>query len=417
MKVDKLTLHGFRNIQNASFEPDSKLNFLLGVNGQGKTSFLEALSFIATLRSFRGAKSIEVIHYGENFGDISCVISPDTGDLRENEEWKTELRVSFSVVDAQKKRATKTAFINGRAFRSSTSYLSQRFGQFEMGFHAIVFNPSDHDLVRGEPAVRRGYLDRVLTAEDVEYLRVFQKYQRTVEQRNALLKSEESPSRELLAGFTEPMGKYAAFIAARRLDWIERLANRLDDIMRQIAPSQPKIQLVYASNWVPPIEGLSIGNNELGSVHFAGHQDLPSLELLEQAFWKKLSTLEAAELKVRSSLVGPHRDDWMFFQENPTGSEALKGHGSQGEVRSALLALKLAEIELFRNKTGHRPLFLLDDFSSELDQERRAFLLRFLAETDLQVFVTTTDDSFLASGLSNGVGKRFRVSDGSIYEQ
>jgi DNA replication and repair protein RecF len=92
----------------------------------------------------------------------------------------------------------------------------------------------------------------------------------------------------------------------------------------------------------------------------------------------------------------------------------LKGHGSQGEVRSALLALKLSEIELFRERTGHRPLLLLDDFSSELDRERRSFLLRFLSETDLQVFITTTED---AVAWVKPIGKRFQVSNGLLAER
>jgi DNA replication and repair protein RecF len=151
---------------------------------------------------------------------------------------------------------------------------------------------------------------------------------------------------------------------------------------------------------------LSFNNKGLNSVHFAGQGHLPSLELLEQVFWSKVSALEAAERKTGHSLVGPHRDDWAFF----LGNQTLKGHGSQGEVRSALLALKLSEIELFRNRTGHRPLFLLDDFSSELDRERRSFLLKYLTETDLQTFVTTTEDSPLY------IGKRYWVSNGAIEE-
>jgi len=148
---------------------------------------------------------------------------------------------------------------------------------------------------------------------------------------------------------------------------------------------------------------LVFNNNNLSSLHFTGHGHLPSLNLLERFFWNKLNLLEAAELRSGHSLVGPHRDDWAFY----LGSQALRGHGSQGEVRSALLALKLCEIDLFRIETGHRPLFLLDDFSSELDRERRAFLLRFLSESDLQTFVTTTEDpAFL--------GKKFRVSRGSL---
>ena len=102
--------------------------------------------------------------------------------------------------------------------------------------------------------------------------------------------------------------------------------------------------------------------------------------------------------------MGPHRDDWVLFLEG----QNLKVQGSQGEVRSALLALKLAEIDYFRRRTGHRPLLLLDDFSSELDRERRRFLLDFLESTDLQVFVTTTEETAL-------VGSRYWMSKGKIF--
>jgi recombinational DNA repair ATPase RecF len=206
-------------------------------------------------------------------------------------------------------------------------------------------------------------------------------------------------------GFTDAFAKISSLIAWKRLEWFQRLQKYLNDTAHQIAPTQPFLRLVYLSNWAPEIDSLSLPNNDLAAVHFAGHGPLPSLELLEQAFWKRFSALEAAEWKSGHSLVGPHRDDWAFF----LGSQPLKGHGSQGEVRSALLALKLSEIELFQNATGHRPLFLLDDFSSELDTDRRSFLLRFLEETDLQVFVTTTEGNYLA-------GKRFVVSGGKINE-
>jgi recombinational DNA repair ATPase RecF len=176
-------------------------------------------------------------------------------------------------------------------------------------------------------------------------------------------------------------------------------------VLERIAPTQAELRLVYLSNWTPILENLSYKNNNLNSVHFTGQGHLPSLELLEQAFWTQTKILESAEQKAGHSLVGPHRDDWCFL----LGGQALKGHGSQGEVRSALLALKLAEIILFRKKTGHRPIFLLDDFSSELDRDRRWFLLDYLRETDLQTFVTTTEDSTY-------VGKRYWVNQGTIEE-
>lgn len=401
MKVKKLTLRNFRNIEESSFVPDPHLNFIFGKNGQGKTSFLEALSYLATLRSFRGAKNDEVIRWDQTFAEAQCQIGEDSWDAELKVAFSFELGALGSVLPHR--RAKKVALINGKAFKSSTAYLNQRFGSFELGFHTVVFNPSDHDLVRGEPGLRRGYLDRVLIAENVEYLKVLQKYQRTLEQRNALLKGEENPSKSLLLGFTEPLVHYGAQVTLTRLQWLERLSFYLNNTAHQIAPKQPNLRAFYLSNWCPEIEGLSFINNNLSQRHFAGQWPLPSLELLEQAFWTKLSTLEQAEIKARSSLVGPHRDDWTFY----LGDQVLKGHGSQGEVRSALLALKLSEIELFRKQTSHRPLLLLDDFSSELDRERREFLLRFLAQTDLQVFVTTTEESVW-------LGKRFWVSHGVL---
>ena len=392
MKVEKLTLRNFRNIEECILVPDGHLNFLVGSNGQGKTSLIEALSYLATLRSFRGAKTEEVIQWGQPHAEISCVLS--------DQDWKTEIKIVFS--DGE--RSSKTAFINGKPYKSSTQFLSQRFGSFELGFHTVVFNPSDHDLIRGEPAIRRSYLDRVLSAEDVEYLKVFQKYQRTLVQRNALLKSDGPISREskdVLAGFSEPLIEYGSWIVLKRLNWIQKLNSHLNNVVHKIAPNQPDLVAFYASNWVPEFQDLSICNNKLGSGHFTGQSPPVSLEILVQSFRKKLSALEGAELKTRSTLVGPHRDDWTMI----LGGQALKGHGSQGEVRSALLALKLSEIELFRKETGHRPLLLLDDFSSELDRERRAFLLRYLSETDLQVFVTTTEDPPYE-------GTRFKVANG-----
>ena len=398
MKVTELVLRNFRNITECRFTPDPKLNFLVGENGQGKTSFLEALGYLATLRSFRGSKSHEVMKWGEQGSEVTCKLTPEN-----DEAWQTDLKLVFNAEDSSRQKVSKIAFINGKPYKSSTGYLSQRFGSFELGFHAVIFNPSDHDLVRGEPAIRRGYLDRVIAAENVDYLKLTAKYQRVVSQRNRILKSEQSPSREILAGFTEQMGSLAALITYKRLEWILKLEDRLNNTVHQIAPHQPQLRLIYLSKWIPQIDGLVFNNNDLDPIDFTGHGHLPSLELLERFFWNKHSLLEAAEWRSGHSLVGPHRDDWAFY----LGNQAMRGHGSQGEVRSALLALKLCEIDLFRIETGHRPLFLLDDFSSELDRERRTFLLKYLVDSDLQTFVTTTEDSSL-------YGKKFRVSQGSL---
>lgn len=413
MKVVRLNLKNFRNIPDATIEPDSQLNFFLGNNGQGKTSVVEALAYLSSLRSFKGAATEEVIRWGEVLGEVECTLVPE--NTVEGALWSVQLRVVFQQHGT---RTSKTAFINGKPYRSATQFLSQRFGQVELGFHTVVFNPSDHDLVRGDPSGRRQYLDRVLAAQDLGYLEQLSRYQRLLEQRNAILKQSEQPQPHLLAGFTEPMAESAAWITQKRLEYFLNLSECVTEKAKRIAPNQLELSLCYLSNWVREIEGLSKFNNDLGFGHFTGHPLLPSLELLEQSFWEKLSFYKELEWKTRSTLVGPHRDDWAFSFSTPqlaqSRGQLLKGHGSQGEIRSALLALKLSEIEIFRKKTGHRPVLLLDDFSSELDSHRRGILLEYLSQTDLQVFVTSTDDPVGSQKLEKTMGKKFNVSNGKI---
>lgn len=409
MKLTEIRLKNFRNLTDSVIYPEPGLNFLIGSNGQGKTSLIEAISYLATLRSFRDRKAAHVVQYGQNKSDISCLISSDPSSPQ---AWQTELRVQFELLDGDKRKAAKSAFINGKPYKSSTQYLTQRFGAVELGFHTIVFNPADHDLVRGEPALRRSYLDQVLAALDLEYLKTLQKYQRVLQQRNTLLKGRgvPYPPPELLSGFTEPLCAFGSQLAARRLTWMKQINPILQEILSKIAPSQAGVQISYISSWLSAQERESFEkfakkNQELESIHFTGQGLSGSLEPVYRSLWTKLVTLEAEERRAGYTLVGPHRDDWVFL----LGDEVLKGHGSQGEVRSALLALKLAEVVLFQRMTGHTPLFLLDDLSSELDQKRRSFLLQFLTETQLQTFVTTTDEPLLA-------GARFWVSQGKIEE-
>lgn len=401
MRVSFLRIRNFRNIEETSFAPAPGINLILGANGQGKTSILEALGFLSSLRSFRDTKTGAVIRNESENSDIRCQLSSTTP------EYETELRVALQLTDKRSKKGNKTAFVNNKPLRSSMQYLSQRFGSFQLGFHAVIFNPSDHDLVNGEPALRRSYLDRVSAAESIEYLTILRNYQKALEQRNALLKQGSPFSDDLMEGYTAQYCTLGAQLALYRLRWIQRLAEPLERIIAEIAPNQNlergKLKLTYLSSWVPEL------------TNFTGHGELPSLKLLEHSFQEKVHLLSTAERRIGYSLVGPHRDDWTFY----LGNQVLKGFGSQGESRSALLALKLAEIELFRSQTGHKPIFLLDDFSSELDRERRLFLMRFLREIDLQTFITTTEASgFLQSDdfqiYHSQTSKTFVVTNGKI---
>ncbi|MFZ9596239.1 MAG: DNA replication/repair protein RecF [Bdellovibrionia bacterium] len=406
MRVQSLTLKNFRNLEEISLSADRHLNFVLGSNGQGKTSILEALSFLATLRSFREPKLLHCIQFGKQTAQIGCSLVSD--EISQG-EWKTDLKLVFEKSSQPPFKASKTAYINQKPYASSSEYLSQRFQSYEQGFHAIPFNPSDHDLVRGDPQGRRTYLDRVIAAEQVQYLKILQTYQRILNQRNALLKAHLKSSRNvnssMLKSFTEQLCQVGARITYERLQWIFKTQEILNSTSERIVNRAMPLKLSYLSQWAPSVEELSFNNSNLEKNHFSGQAQEASLKLLEQSFWAKIAASEAIERRMGFCVVGPHRDDWTFLLRN----QVLKGHGSQGEVRSALLALKLTEIESFKRETGHRPLFLMDDFSSELDEERRSFLLQSLIQADLQTFITTTEDSF-------HVGRRFWLCDGIVKE-
>ncbi len=393
MLVREIRLKNFRNLAEIRFHPEPRLNFILGDNGQGKTSILEGLSYLSTLRSFRGAKNDEVVRYGETWAEASATVG-------NRPDWSSELKVTFAQAG---ERVARTAFIDGKPIRSSTQYLSSRFGNVELGFHSIVFNPSDHDLVRGEPALRRGYLDRSLAAEDPDYLKILSHYLKVLEQRNALLKNDVRPSEAMLEGFTAPLIEAGARLARSRLEWLRRLENPLTETLRKIVPEALPLRAFYNSAWIRKNEGISISSAPFDPRRFALQNPPPELEFFEAEFREALSVKREAEWRAGVTLAGPHRDDLALFY----GDQPLRGHGSQGETRSALIALKLCEIELFRSKTGHRPILLLDDFSSELDRGRREFLLRTLFEGDLQVFITSTEEPPFA-------GKIFRVNRGAL---
>lgn len=390
MKLAKLDIAHFRNLSSVSFEPNEHLNFFIGLNGQGKTSILEAIAVLGSHRSFRGATAAEWIAFNEARSQIRAELC--LGHARQ--DWSTEIALSLERLEAAKHRTVlKIATLNGKIYKNSTAFLRQRFGNAELGFHSIAFCPEDHDLIRGEPAGRRIYLDRMLAALDVSYLESLHRYRKLLEQRNAVLRAFEQPTskrKALLESFEPSWVLHGAQILHSRLSWANAIYPFFESRLQDIAPRQRRAPIFYVSSCNP-------------RTYLAGQGAVPSLDELKEHLVKEVELNREKEWRLGSSFVGPHRDDFGIGSE----SDSLRSFGSQGEVRSAVLALKLAEIDFFRDRTGHRPLLLLDDFSSELDHERRQYLLRYLSDTDLQVFVTTTEDLF-------NVGSRFYLRSGMI---
>jgi DNA replication and repair protein RecF len=398
MLVERLQLDRFRNLSRVEIHPDAGLNFFLGSNGQGKTSILEAIGVLGSLRSFRDARPADWIQQGQLHSELHASIIPS----QQHSSWRCELSVTLTR-QSEEGSVRKVVQINQKTIRSSAHYLKLKFGNAEMGLHSISFNPNDHDLVRGEPSERRTYLDRVLAAENSEYFDKLLKYHSVLDQRNRLLKDGGRRFYSLLPEFTEPLIELGSDLTLARLQWVTQHTEQVAEIARKIAPCQSRIGLIYTLKWLEKNQGFYSENSDLSVVHFAGHTPLPSLQELNAWMRAQFARVSQDEQRLGSTLVGPHRDDWSV----EFNGKSLRGRGSQGEVRTALLALKLTEIESFRQATGHRPILLLDDFSSELDLERRQYLMSFLESTDLQVFISSTDSVGLP-------GRKFLAEGGSV---
>ncbi len=372
MKLKKLEIHRFRNIRSCLIECGKGIHFISGENGQGKTSVLEAINILSNLRSFREKDLEALIQHGEPLATVKGWFETDG--------FECELKVEL---DKSGLRFQKRAFVNGKLIRSAKDYYQTKLTHPAIQFHAISLNPASTDLIHGGPSVRRQYLNQVISVQDPNTLEALTKYQRVIDQKNALLKQGGFDS-ILLETLNDSLVTWGAKVRAFRLNYLANLAPHFDKYLSTIAPTQSKAWLDYEHRDFK-------GKIPSFRLDFSGHFNLPTDTVLETQIREELKLAGPLEKAREQALVGPHRDDWAV-RTYKSVQASLAEVGSQGEVRSVLLALKLAEIECFTEITTVRPVFLIDDFSSELDSFRRGFLLNFLESADLQVFVTSTEE-------------------------
>lgn len=377
MKLKNLAIRNVRNIGEVSIPCGVGIHFIHGLNGQGKTSILESIYLLSNLRSFRDSDVSALLKQGEELGRVR-------GDFELAPGTHAELKVELVRGPY---RFEKRAYINQKLSRSAVDYFGLKLNHSPIQFHAINLNPASTDLVRGDPGIRRTYLNQSVSSENPAHLDVLKHYQKSLDQKNALLKQEGGMDESLLAILNENLALSGAKIILGRLEFLKKIHPHLLEFLKNIAPRQAPVYSAYKSG---------------ETLYFTGHFELPALKNLVENLHQKLVEKKPQERLRKTSLVGPHRDDWVFKSgASREGALDLVDVGSQGEIRSVLLALKLAELEEFEKSTGVQPVLLIDDFSSELDATRRSFLLKFLKDSRLQIFVTSTDDlsqSFESSG-------------------
>lgn len=361
MQLTELEARDFRNLRG-KIACGSDLNILIGLNGQGKTNWLEAIYLLATTGSFRTAKLAEAIHFGESTAIVA-------GIVRQSEEITRELRC---VLEG----AAKSFAVNGKR-ESPQRYLGQ--------LHAVVFNSDELEIVRGEPASRRRFLDESITAIHPPYVQTVADYARVIKQKNSLLQNarDEEHSIERTAELLEPWNTQLVALAGKIHRSRERIVQRLNEALEKRLFGEDEIAIRYASSL----------------------EDKGDTADYEPLLTERLSLRVQAELVAGHSLIGPHRDDLEILLD---GHE-LRKFGSAGQQRSALLMLQLANISIYHAQRGEYPLFLLDDLDAELDYDRIGQLLDHL-KGKTQTFVTTSKDSFAAQF---GVGANVvRIANG-----
>ncbi len=343
MQLDWIALTGFRSHRHLEWEPVAGTNLVVGDNGSGKTNLLEAIGYLASLRSFRRAPDEALVHYESESAIDRGEVSSDQGASR------IEIEI--------RRRGGRRALVNGSRLARSTDLLGH--------FRVVGFLPDDLELVKGGPSERREMIDDlavqiwpVAHAEQSEL-------DRALRQRNAFLKSGERDE-ATLAVWDERLAVASAKVAARRMRVLELLAPRLQPGYAAVADRPAEIVIDYRCGWAPGIDART-----------------PVSDLVSQCRLA-LEKGKRADMERKISLIGPHRDEPVILLDG----HDLRFHGSQGEQRTAALSLRLSSHAVIEEMVGAPPVLLLDDVFSELDPHRSLALAKALPGHG-QAFVST----------------------------
>lgn len=340
MFLTNIKIKAFRNIENAEIKFCNKFNIFYGNNGHGKTNLLEAIFYLGTVKSFRHAKNRDMISWDQPAAALKCTIT-DNGLVH-------ELSVTFDDHGRQLK-------IDNKNITKIIDYCNT--------FSVVAFSPDELAMVVGTPEQRRRYLDRAIFSSSPGYLTLYHNYFRALKQRNQLLKDRNYVGIE---AWTEQVASVGGKLINVRNKYVKELGELFSKYYRDISNSDEEGRVCYYTNSLSKDTDPADVSNEL---------------------LKALAENSRLERERCMTLKGPHRDDLLFILNN----KPIKEHGSQGQQKSFVLALKMAEIEHLEQTSGRLPILLLDDMTAELDKIRIGHLMQYLIDRKMQVFITTTD--------------------------
>lgn len=362
MKLLRLQLLRFRNFSDELFVCHPHVNFFVGENAQGKTNILEAIFLLAHAASFRTDDRRDLIARDATEARVLAEVQGPLG----KDEW-------CMTIHEEKKQTTR----NGKN-------LSLR-GPKRLG--AILFSPDDTLLFKDTPGERRRYMDRAMGLSLPGYGTTLRSYARVVTQRNCILSDpafSQAECAQRLEEWNEKLVEEGMKVVALRQEWTEKMQGQFSLEYRKLASPHDPAAFIYK----PFLEDVS-----------------------SDSFFRELSRRFVDERARRVSLVGPHRDDFMVT----LGGEDIQHFGSQGEHRTAVLALKIAEVEMFRVTFEEPPILLLDDVASELDHQRCASLFSCVQHADAQVFISATSVDAIPPELRSAA-RQWRIRGGRAFD-
>lgn len=370
MRLRRLELTGFRNLGSQELEIPAEGAAVVGDNAQGKSNLLEAIYYLETFRSFRGARDDQLIAFDE---DVFRVV----GRLEDGDDEALEVTAAF-----QKTGRRKKATVDG----VETDRLGDALGRLG----AIVFSPADISVISEGPSERRRFLDIVLSLNEDGYLEALQRFRHVLSQRNAALREEE-PIAAVRAWDEVLVRSGGAVIDARRR-WIERWVDAFEEYHRTISGGR-SARMEYRPSVDP------------------GEAD--TRDEVVEAYREALRDTAERERRVGNTVVGPHRDEVEFTVESDRGELSVRDFGSGGQRRTAALALRLVEADTIRRVRGQEPIVLMDDVFAELDPARGERILELFEQGETgQVIVTAPKESDVR--IRRDSLPRWRIRDGRV---
>ncbi|MEG2295305.1 MAG: DNA replication/repair protein RecF [Oscillospiraceae bacterium] len=364
MKINHLTLKDFRNIGEMHLAPCEGINIIYGNNAQGKTNLIESIWLFTGAKSFRNCKDRDFLRFGTGQSILKVTFQDEIREQTAKIIIDDKNKVSLNEIDL----ASRTKLAGN--------------------FYSVIFSPIHLSLVKDGPALRRKFLDGAIGQLKPSYLQLLTTYNRILDQRNALLKDvyHHSSLLDMLDIWDDHFIQVNSKLIKIRKNYMERLSQHAFEIYNGITMNQESLDVSYTCSTCDDFD----------------------CENLQEMVRKQLKSIRSEDLKTGITNVGIHRDD---IELNINGVSA-RGFASQGQQRSAVLALKLAECEIIQSYTKTSPIVLLDDVMSELDQSRRAYILNHLKNK--QVFITCCDDTYFKN-FTNGCS--FQMIDGAICKK